>query len=63
MKISEAKIKIKQAGGDWEVFSNWMYGQTCGIDSDGEPDIYECDVDRFIRYKCNPRNEPLLEWD
>ena len=63
MREVEAKKKIENAGGSWEVFNDWMYGQTVGIYPDGEVDIYEYDVNRFIRYRCNPKNEPVEDWD
>lgn len=63
MTANEAARKIEEAGGSWEVFSNWMGGQTVGMYPDGELDYYEYDIDRFIRYKCNPDNEPIEEWD
>lgn len=63
MTEQQAKNKIEQAGGSWETFNKWMCGQTCGINEDGTTDIYEYDVDRFIRYKCDPMNEPLVDFD
>jgi hypothetical protein len=63
MRIAEAKAKIEAAGGNWETFQKWMGGQTVGMYENGEPNIYDWDVDRFIRYKCDPKNEPLWEWD
>ena len=63
MKVDEVREAIEKAGGDWEVFCDWMYGQTMGMDENGEPDIYSHDVERFIRYKCDPKNEPPWEWD
>ena len=63
--MREEKIKqlLKEAGGDWKVFSNWMSEQTMGLYSDGEFNYYEYDVERFIRYRCNPENEPLIGLD
>ena len=49
MKIQQAETKIKEAGGNVELFWKWMTGQTVGIDENGETDVYDCDVDRFIR--------------
>lgn len=63
MTIKEAKKRIKKAGGDWKVFTQWMEGQTLGMYPDGSADIYKCDVERFIKYKCNPDNEPIGEFD
>lgn len=64
MTIDEAKQRIESAGGNWSTFQYWMQGQTCGVNPEtGEPDIYKYDVERFIEYKCNPKNEPVDEWD
>lgn len=63
MTTKQAKEKIKKAGGKWKDFLDWMMGQTYGIDDNGEPNWYEWDVDRWIRYDFNPYNEPLAEWD
>lgn len=63
MREKEAKKLIKEAGGSWEVFMNWMIGQTMGMYPDGEIYFYDCDVERFIRYNFEPKNEPLVEWD
>jgi len=62
MTEKEAKKRIEEAGGDYEVFSDWMRGQTMGM-INGEVDLYDCDVERFIRYKCDPKNENPLEFD
>lgn len=63
MTEKEAKIKIKEASGNWKVFQKWMIGQTVGMNPDGTADIYDYDVNRFIRYKCDPKNEPIWEVD
>ena len=63
MKYLEAIKKIEEAGGTKEVFEEWMSGQTCSMDEDGEADIYDWDVARFIEYKCDPKNEPIEDWD
>jgi len=63
MTIQEAEKKIVEAGGSVDVFWEWMSGQTCGLNPDGTTDVYEYDVNRFIRYKCNPKNEPISEVD
>mgnify|MGYP001576162612 CR=1 FL=1 len=49
MTITKAENKIKQAGGSTVVFWEWMNGQTLGLDATGQTDVYEYDVDRFIR--------------
>ena len=56
MTIAQAEAKIKEAGGSVDTFWEWMRGQTMALTDDGEMDVYDCDVDRFIRYKCDPRN-------
>ena len=63
MKIQQAEDKIKQAGGNIEDFHEWMDGQTVGLNEDGTVDYYDYDVDRFISYKCNPKNETVGAWD
>lgn len=63
MTTQEVKKLIKQSGGNWKNFLTWMYGQTVGLNDKGETDWYDYDVNRFIRYKCNPKNEPIAEWD
>lgn len=42
MKESEIKNKL------FEIFLDWMRGQTVGTNPDGSIDYYECDVDAFI---------------
>ena len=63
MTKQEAHKRILFAGGKPEDFDNWMCGQTVGLNDDGSFDYYKYDVERFIRYKCNPNNEPLSEVD
>ena len=63
MTEQQAEQKIIEVGGDVKVFWDWMGGQTCGLNEDGTTNIYDCDVDRFIRYKCDPKNEPTYEMD
>lgn len=47
MTINEVRHKI----GDyrWAEFCEFMVGQTMGIDENGQADIYECDVENFLR--------------
>ncbi|MDD5353491.1 MAG: hypothetical protein PHS93_10045 [Candidatus Omnitrophica bacterium] len=63
MNKEQAKQKIEEAGGSWDVFRRWMGGQTVGMNEDGTINYYDYDVNRFIEYKCNPDNEPLEEFD
>lgn len=63
MKEKEVKKRIKEAGGSWKVFLKWMSGQTVGIYDNGETNYYDHDVKRFIKYKCNPANEPFEDFD
>jgi hypothetical protein len=60
MSEEQAEQKIKEAGGSMTKFRRWIRGQTCPILDDGEWGYYECDVNRFISYRCDPRNEPFL---
>lgn len=63
MTEEQAKARIKEAGCDWKVFMRWMRGQTVGIRPDGKEDIYDYDVNRFIRMKGDPRREKRAEFD
>lgn len=63
MKEAQARQAIEKAGGSWDIFCDWMMGQTLGMDEEGETDFYDNDVERFIRYKCNLANEPLVDFD
>lgn len=63
MRESEVREKIEAAGGSWEVFLDWMFCQTVGTYENGDTDWYDWDVERFIRYQCNPKNEPLQDFD
>lgn len=63
MTIDKAEALIKEAGGNVDTFWEWMRGQTLGVTADDEVDVYDEDVERFIRYKCDPKNEPLAEFD
>lgn len=63
MREEEVKKRIKEAGGSWDVFCDWMAGQTVSGYEDGTVNWYEYDVMRFIRYKCNPDNEPVGDFD
>jgi hypothetical protein len=63
MTISQAEQMIKDAGGDVDVFWEWMRGQTLGLNEDGTTDVYDYDVNRFIGYKCNPKNESSFGMD
>jgi hypothetical protein len=63
MTIKEAEQKIINSGGKIDVFWNWMKGQTMSLNPDGSTNVYDYDVDRFIRYKCDPKNEPIEDFD
>lgn len=49
MKTEKVKKLIKEAGGKWTNFLDFMFGGQYKIGKDGKPDWYEIDVDRFIR--------------
>lgn len=63
MTESQARSAIEQAVGSFDTFLEWMRGQTVGMNPDGTADFYEYDVNRFIRYRCTPTNEPLVDYD
>ena len=63
MTKQRAQEVIKQAGGSWGVFCDWMSSQTVGMDENGEIEYYEYDVYRFVKYKCDPENEPATDYD
>lgn len=63
MNESQAKSAIRKAGGSWDVFIEWMSGQTMRLNEDGTSDYYDRDVERYIRYGCNPANEPIIDYD
>lgn len=58
----KTKRLIEAAGGDIAVFDGWMRGQTCPV-KHGKEAYWKHDVDRFIRYKCDPKNEPVEDFD
>ena len=41
MTEEEARKKIEDANGDWEIFTRWISGQTCGLYENGMIDYYE----------------------
>lgn len=63
MTTQEVKLKIKKAGGSWKVFCEWMRGQTVGLYEDGSTNWYDYDVNRFIKYQCDPKKEPFVDFD
>ena len=63
MKEAQARQAIEKENGSWDVFREWIRGQTVGIDKDGEIDFYDCDVNRFILYQCDPSKEPMIDFD
>lgn len=47
MTVDQVRHRI---GDDkWEEFCKFMVGQTMGVDEHGQSDIYECDVENFLR--------------
>lgn len=51
MNTEEAKKTIEDAGKTWKDFMEWMFGQTVGVDDNGETIWYKHDVERFIQGK------------
>lgn len=50
MTIKEAEDKIARNGGNLDTFWDWMQGNTMSLYPSGETDVYEVDVDRFLRW-------------
>ena len=63
MTTEQAEEKIRNAGCSVDTFWDWMRGQTMGLNDDGTTDVYDYDVDRFIRYKGKPKNETAFGFD
>lgn len=61
MTIAQAEAAIRDAA--IKTFWKFMEGQTLSMDENGWTVVPDRDVDRFIRYKCDPKNEPLIEVD
>lgn len=63
----EIVAKYNLTGAQWEKFSKWMRGQTCGVRMvDGKPecDFYEYDVSRYFdKYGGEAKNEPVTDFD
>ncbi len=60
--MNKKQVQNKIGIENWSVFSNWMRGQTVGI-TNGEINYYDYDVERFISYKFDPKNEPISDMD
>ena len=63
MTFPEAKKRIEGEGLRFDSFIDWMVGQTVGVGENGEADIYEYDVERFIRYSKRGVPETSAEFD
>ncbi len=59
----EVKKLMKENKITMKAFDKWMFGQTCPITDEGDMGYYTYDVERFIRYKGDPKKEPLWAWD
>lgn len=59
----EEEVKILFAKICWDRFEKWIKGQTVGVGKDGEINYYKHDVERFVRYRFNPDNEPVSDFD
>jgi len=58
MVISFEQLKDVLSDEEYKKFMSWMFGQTVSVYG-----VYARDLERFIRYKFNPENEPIHEWD
>lgn len=47
MRYEQAKQNIEKEV--MEIFKEFMEGQTMSLNEDGTTEIYDCDVERFIR--------------
>lgn len=57
MTTKEAKEAIKKADLNWEDFVDWMFGNTVGVDANGETIWYETDVSQFIRSRIEHEHD------
>ena len=60
MSSQQVKQLLKENNLLWDDFIEWMFGQTVAI-INGEPDYYEYDVMRFIKY--GGKKASAYEWD
>jgi len=63
MTPKKAEKTILEAGLSVEKFYDWMNGQTMGLYPNGTTNIYDQDVERFIRYAKRGRPENSAEFD
>jgi len=47
--MKEEEVKEKIGKGKWKEFTEFMKGQTVGINKDGSTDYYRQDVENFLR--------------
>ncbi len=59
----EVKKLMKENKITMKAFDKWMFGQTCPLTDKGELAYYIWDVERFISYKGDPKNESVFAWD
>lgn len=64
MELSDG-CKFKLNNKIYFVVYNEIYDNPPGaFNSKGEACMFRWDVERFVeRYKCDPKNEPISEWD
>lgn len=60
MTEQEVRDAIKKSNQTWEEFEYFMRGQTMGLNEDGTTNFYDCDVEKFIRWKGKI---PSALWD
>jgi len=61
VKEAEEAVGIENV----ERFWQWMEGQTLGVDDQGETEVYDEDVERFLKAELNGDEtaEDLEIWD
>jgi len=63
--MNKKEVENKIGKENWDLFCRWIYGQTYGMNDDGTPNYFECDVYSFL-YKIKTgydrQTDPLL-WD
>ena len=63
MTFPEAKKRIEGEGLRYDTFTDWLVGQTIRMGSDGVFEVYDYDVERFIRYSKRGVPETSAEFD
>lgn len=63
--MTKDEVKDLIGENNWDLFCQWMTGQTVGTYPDGSTDYYDCDVNAFkekIESGYDRQQDPLA-WD